>query len=228
MMLPVVILAGGLGSRLGPLTSKTPKTLIPINGVPFLSWQLDLLEKNHVTEVVLCLGYLSEHVISYIDSSYSGSIKISYSLDGSKQLGTGGAVKKASSMMESPFFVLYGDSYLDIPYDQVLDAYQIDNGPLMTIVKNENRLDKSNVFRVREQFFYRKNSPPKSANYIDFGLSIFQAKHFSKFPEEFDMSEVQVSFSNAVNMQFFEVHTRFYEIGSSNGISDLEEYLSLD
>jgi NDP-sugar pyrophosphorylase family protein len=227
MMLPVVILAGGLGSRLGSLTAETPKALIRINEVPFLSWQLNLLEKNNVTEVVLCLGFLSERVISYIESSYDGSIKVRYSLDGPNPLGTGGAIKKAASMIAGPFFVLYGDSYLDVSYEDILDAYQIDRGPLMTIVKNENRLDKSNVFRCKKTFFYQKDNPPKTADYIDFGLSIFQAKHFSKFSGVFDMSEVQSSFSKTVNMQFFEVDTRFYEIGSAGGISDLEEHLSL-
>jgi NDP-sugar pyrophosphorylase family protein len=227
-MLPVIILAGGLGSRLGFLTKNLPKVLLPINKKPFLQWQLELLERNGITHVTLCLGHLSDKVVDFVENDYKGAISVDYCFDGRHGLGTGGAVKQASAGIATPFFILYGDSYLNIDYERVSSSYLERHGPLMTIIENKNTLDKSNVFKENGQFFYQKHEPPKSARFIDYGLGIFEAKHFNEFSGIFDLSIVQSHFSKKSSMQFFKANRRFYEVGSLLGVSDLEAYLKVD
>jgi len=110
MSFPVVILAGGLATRLRPLTEKIPKALVEVAGRPFLEHQLDLLKQNSIAEVILCLGYLGEMIEQRYGDGEAFGVRIRYSFDGPILLGTGGAIKRASALLLDAFFVLYGDS----------------------------------------------------------------------------------------------------------------------
>ena len=155
-MYPILILSGGFGTRLGKITKKIPKALVEINNKPFIQLQLDLLEKNGFVDVILCLGHFSEKIIKFIENNYVGNLNIKFSLDGKYQIGTGGAIKKGSTNYETPFFVLYGDSYLDVNYKDISSSFYQDSGPLMTILHNQNLYDKSNVFLKNGFYFYQK------------------------------------------------------------------------
>ena len=224
-MYPILILSGGFGTRLGKITKKIPKALVEINNKPFIQLQLDLLEKNGFVDVILCLGHFSEKIIKFIENNYVGNLNIKFSLDGKYQIGTGGAIKKGSTNYETPFFVLYGDSYLDVNYKDISSSFYQDSGPLMTILHNQNLYDKSNVFLKNGFYFYKKKNPPKSSQFIDYGLSIFFKKHFETFEGCFDLSEVQSYFSQKQQLQFYEVKKRFFEIGSLSGIDELSKHL---
>src|SRR5436309_3537115 len=113
---PVAILAGGLATRLRPLTEKIPKALVPVAGRPFLAHQLELLRENGITRVVLCVGYLGEMIRDEFGDGREFGVELSYSFDGAKLLGTGSAVRKALPLLGETFYVLYGDSYLPIDY----------------------------------------------------------------------------------------------------------------
>ncbi len=115
-MLPLAILAGGFATRLGQLTTKTPKCLIKINGRPFVDWQLDLLIDSGYTDFIFCVSYKSEEVQEYLGDGSDKGVSIRYSLDGDTQLGTGGAIQKALPKLGEAFGVIYGDSYLPINY----------------------------------------------------------------------------------------------------------------
>src|SRR5277367_3618920 len=91
MSFPVVILAGGLATRLRPLTEKIPKALVEVAGRPFLEHQLELLKQNSITEVILCLGYLGEMIEQRYGDGEALGIRLRYSFDGPILLGTGGA-----------------------------------------------------------------------------------------------------------------------------------------
>ena len=224
-MYPILILEGGLGTRLGNLTTNHPKSLISINGKPFIHWQLELLEKSSFKDVTLCLGHFSEQIVEYINKNYSGNLNISLSFDGEARIGTGGAIKRVSTKLDSPFFVIYGDSYLDVNFTKISESYNHNAGPLMTILHNNNLYDNSNVFIKNGNYFYQKISPPISANFIDFGLNIFEMEHFLNFNGSFDLSEVQQYYSKNKQLQFYQVEDRFYEIGSTSGIDELSNYL---
>ena len=145
-MFPVVILAGGLATRLRPLTETVPKALIEVANKPFICHQLDYLKNQGITQVVLCIGYLGEKIQAIVGDGSAWDIKVSYSFDGPVLLGTGGALKQALRYVDDSFFVLYGDSYLPIDYQVIETAFISSKKPaLMTVLKNANQWDKSNV-----------------------------------------------------------------------------------
>src|SRR6185437_11438665 len=115
-LFPVVILAGGLATRLRPITETIPKSLVDIHGEPFIAHQLRLLKHHGITEVLLCIGYLGEQIVDKIGNGDRFGVQVSYAFDGPKLLGTAGAIKQALRQLPEYFFVLYGDSYLPCNY----------------------------------------------------------------------------------------------------------------
>lgn len=104
--LPVAILAGGLATRLRPITETIPKALVPVLGRPFLAHQIELLKQHGITHLVLCVGYLGEMIEREFGDGSAWGIKIDYSFDGSKLLGTAGALRKALPKAGRGFFCL--------------------------------------------------------------------------------------------------------------------------
>ena len=230
----VVILAGGLATRLRPITKNTPKSLILINNVPFVLHQLKLLFSNGIRNIHFCLGYLGEEIENIVKkSSFSKEMRITYSYDGKKLLGTGGAINNSLDFIISDeFLIIYGDSYLDVNYKSVLSFFLKKSNHLnglMTVYKNENKFDKSNiVFKKNVITHYSKIDRFNEMNYIDFGLGILRKSHFDLFPnnQNFDLSDLYQNLVKEKELLGFEVFNRFYEIGSINGINDLSKYLN--
>ena len=229
-MLPVAILAGGLATRMKPITEKMPKSLIEVNGKPFILHQLDYLKSQGIQNVVLCIGHLGHMIESLIGDGKALGLNIQYSLDGDKLLGTGGAIKKALPLLSKDFFVLYGDSFLPINYKDVEDAYvSSKKNALITMIKNNNQWDKSNVeFASSTLIEYNKHHPNERMQYIDYGLSILNQSIFDTYPENesFDLSDLYHTLSLHNHLAGFETFDRFYEIGSQNGLKETEIYLS--
>ncbi len=132
-----IILAGGLGTRLKPITEKIPKCMAPILGKPFLFYLLNLLRDRGVEEVVLCVGYLGEQVRSYFQDGSRLGLKIRYSQEMEKLLGTGGALKLAESLLQEKFLVINGDTYLNIDYNQTFNRFDA-SGKKALIVANRS------------------------------------------------------------------------------------------
>src|SRR3954452_22252294 len=113
---PVALLAGGLATRLRPITETIPKALVDLAGRPFIDHQLDLLRRNGVRTVVLCLGHLGEQVQAHCGDGSRYGLTLRYSFDGDKLLGTGGAIRRAAHLLDGgpdgTFWVMYGDSYM--------------------------------------------------------------------------------------------------------------------
>ena len=227
---PVVILAGGLGTRVSSISVNYPKALLPINGVPFIAHQLKLLASNGAKKIVLCVGHQGEQMREFIKDGAAFNLTVSYSDEGESLLGTGGAIQLALPLLEDDFFVLYGDSYLQCDYQSVQNAY-INSGKLglMTVYNNQNQWNKSNIdFDGKNIRHYSKKNHLASMNYIDYGLSVFSKKAFVHFTEKenFDLSEVHEYLLMKNQLAAFEMHKRFYEIGSVDGIAALEKYFS--
>jgi N-acetyl-alpha-D-muramate 1-phosphate uridylyltransferase len=227
---PVVILAGGLATRLRPMTEVLPKALISIRGEPFINHQLRLLRDQGVHEVVLCLGYLGEMIEELIGNGQQFGLNVSYVYDGPTLLGTAGAIKRAlPSVFAEHFFVLYGDSYLTCDYASVKAAFLASQKTgLMTVFKNQNQWDTSNVeYKNGQILAYSKSEKTSRMHYIDYGLSVFHRKVFDKV-EPLQPSDLSIVCEELVkNNQLggFEVSQRFYEIGSFAGINEFEYYL---
>jgi NDP-sugar pyrophosphorylase family protein len=225
----VAILAGGLATRLGEVTKKLPKSLLEISGKPFIFHQLDILKSQGVKNVVLCVGHLGEMIESAVGDGRNFNLSIKYSYDGDKQLGTGGSITKALYLLDPNFFILYGDSLLPINFEKVQKAYDAKKLGLMTIIKNENAWDLSNVLYLDGKLIeYNKRNPKPNMKYIDYGLSILNKNAFNYFINEqiFDLSDLFAVLSSRSELSAFEVYERFYEIGSQKGIQETEDYLN--
>jgi NDP-sugar pyrophosphorylase family protein len=227
--LPIVILAGGLATRLRPLTEKTPKSLVEVAGRPFLEHQIALLRKNDVTEIYLCVGFLGEKIEDLFGDGKRFGVQISYSYDGPKLLGTGGAIKKLLARLPEDFFVLYGDSYLPIDYQAVATHFRTSKKPaLMTVFRNDNAWDRSNVwFEEGAILRYSKTQRLPQMHYIDYGLTICSRPIFDNYPanDPFDLAIVLEKLSQRGELAGYEVHQRFYEIGSHHGIKEFDQLL---
>jgi NDP-sugar pyrophosphorylase family protein len=226
--IPVAILAGGLATRLRPVTEKVPKSLVPVAGRPFLAHQLEMLHARGIRRAVLCIGHLGEMIRRDFGDAAFG-VKLDYSFDGEKLLGTGGAIKRALPKLGDEFFVLYGDSYLPIEYAPVAEFFHRSGQPgLMTVYRNEGKYDASNVvFRAGEIAVYDKKSKLPEMRHIDYGLSLFRASVFASYPADqaFDLAEVMGRLVREKQLAGYEVTERFYEMGSPAGLAELESLL---
>jgi NDP-sugar pyrophosphorylase family protein len=229
-MWPVAILAGGLATRLRPMTDRIPKSLLSIAGQPFIFHQLDLLRSQGVDRVVLCVGHLGDQIRAAVGDGRTLGLAIDYSFDGAELLGTGGALKQALSLLGDKFFVLNGDSYLPCSFAPIQSAYEAAQRPgLMTVLRNDNRWDKSNVlFRNGELIEYDKKSPHLDMLHIDFGLYVLSSDVFLTYGESrvIDLADICHELSKNGQLAALEVSERFYEVGSPRGIRDAEAYLS--
>jgi NDP-sugar pyrophosphorylase family protein len=226
--IPVAILAGGLATRLRPITEKIPKSLVPVAGKPFLAHQLKLLHARGIRRAVLCIGYLGEMIQRDFGGEAFG-VKLEYSFDGPKLLGTGGAIKRALPLLGEEFFVLYGDSYLPIDYASIAEFFQrSDKLGLMTVYRNEGKYDTSNVvFRDGEIIVYDKKARSPEMRHIDYGLSLFKSSVFDCYSADqiFDLAEVMGRLVCEKQLAGYEVPERFYEMGSPAGLAELETLL---
>jgi NDP-sugar pyrophosphorylase family protein len=227
---PVAILAGGLATRLRPITEKIPKVLVPVAGRPFLTHQLELLRKEGVTRAVLCLGYLGEMVQREFGDGSEHGVQLDYSFDGPVLLGTGGALKHALPKLGDNFFVLYGDSYLPTPFAPIAQFFERSGKQgLMTVYRNEGKYDTSNVvFGDGEIKVYDKKQRLPEMRHIDYGLSVFRREVFERYPADqaFDLADVMRDLVIQKQLAGFEVPERFYEIGSHEGLKELDALLS--
>jgi N-acetyl-alpha-D-muramate 1-phosphate uridylyltransferase len=226
-MIPVAILAGGLATRLRNLTEKTPKSLIAIAGEPFIAHQLRLLRRNGIQHVILCVGHLGEMIESVVGNGSAFGMKVEYSYDGAKLLGTAGAVRGALSKLGENFFVLYGDSYLPCDYSGVEREFSRSGKPgLMTVFRNEGQWDTSNVeFEDGKILEYSKKDRTPRMNYIDYGLGVFNRAAFGRTTAS-DLADIYGELLQAGKLAAFEVRERFYEIGSLAGVQELESFLT--
>jgi len=228
-MLPIILLAGGLATRLRPMTKQMPKALVPILKVPFLHHQLTLLKAHGFEHIIMSIGYLGEQIRDYVGDGRQYGLQIQYSEDGERLLGTAGAIKKALALVDEHFFVMNGDSYLPCDYAAVSEAYFAAGlSGLMTVFKNQDQWDKSNVeFSNQKIKKYDKRYTNNNMHYIDYGLSVFHRKVFDEVPPGVacDLTEVYQRLISRAQLTGFEVRQRFYENGSFNGIEDLENYL---
>jgi NDP-sugar pyrophosphorylase family protein len=228
-MLPVAILMGGIGSRLGEITKKIPKSMVEINGEPFFAHQMRLLHARGIRQVVLCVGHLGEMIRDYAGSGERFGMEIQYSFDGPTLRGTAGAIHQALPLLGEAFFVLYGDSYLPCDYARVMLAFE-ESGKrgLMTVYRNLNQFDASNVeFSDGRIIAYDKRERTLRMHHIDYGLGVFRAEAFRDIApgSTKDLAEIFQELLRDGQLAACEIAERFYEIGSVAGIEDLSRTL---
>ena len=227
-MLPVAILAGGLATRLRPITQTIPKSMVEVAGEPFVAHQLRQLKREGVERVVFCIGHLGEQICDFVGTGDSFGLAVDYSFDGDELLGTGGALRAALPKLGDAFFILYGDSYLDVRYRAVEAALHAAEQPaLMTVLRNEDRWDTSNVeFTNGRLLRYSKRDRDRGMLHIDYGLGLVEARVIADYPEQkFDLASVYEDLARQGRLAGFEATTRFYEIGSHGGLRETADHL---
>lgn len=226
MINQIVVLAGGLATRLYPITEKIPKAMVEVAGKPFFSHQIELFKKNGITNIVMCIGHLGEQIEDYYGDGKKFGVSIVYSKE-DKKLDTGGAIKNALPYLDETFFVIYGDSYLICDYREVYNFFEKNGSKgLMTVYQNNNQLEPSRVLLdgayIKE---YQKDPPPVDAAYMEFGLNIL-SKSVIDVPEEvFPISMYFDILIKEKQLLAYDARQRFYEIGCEEGLRLLDTLL---
>lgn len=226
-VLPVAVILGGYGTRLGALTTAVPKSMVEVNGEPFIAHMLRLLSSKGLKEIVLCVGYLGQSIQAFVGDGSAFGLSVRYSEDGEVPLGTAGAIQKARPLLGENFFVLYGDSYLQCEYLDIGEAFiRSEKLAMMTVFNNANAFDKSNVvFRDGNIVKYDKASSDVNMQHIDYGLGVFNARVFEQSP--FDLADLYQRLLASNQLSGYEVTQRFYEIGSLRGLQALSQFFSI-
>jgi MurNAc alpha-1-phosphate uridylyltransferase len=226
---PVAILAGGLATRLKPLTETVPKALVDVNGAPFIAHQLRQLRDNGVTRVVICAGYLGEMIRDSVGDGARFGLRVEFSFDGPRLLGTGGAIRKALPLLADSFFILYGDTYLCCDYRAVEAEFERSGKlALMTVFRNEDRWDTSNVEMVAGRIAaYDKRQRTPRMRHLDYGLGVFARAAFKDVPDDEprDLAAVYQDLLERGELAAYEVSERFYEIGTLAGLEETRQHL---
>jgi NDP-sugar pyrophosphorylase family protein len=228
---PVAILAGGLATRLRPVTRTIPKALVPVASRPFIEHQLELLHRHGIRRLVLCLGHLGEQVRACVGTGQAYGMDVRYSFDGPQLLGTGGAIRQAAPLLGETFWVLYGDSYLDFNYAATLSQFASHPTALglMTVYANHGRWDQSNViFRDGQLLRYDKRAKTPEMRHIDHGAALLRRSALGRMPAEgpCDLADLYAGLVAGGEMIGYEVSERFYEIGSPYGLREAEARLA--
>ena len=222
----MVILCGGLATRLGDISKETPKSMIKIGGKPFLEHQIDFLKNSSIKDIILCVGHLSEKIEDYFGNGKDFGVKITYSHDGDKPLGPIGAVKNAEPLLEDTFFIMYGDSYLTADLQKAYSFFKQNNKlGLMVVYKNNNRYDKSNIVTKDNMVLsYGEND----ATYIDYGTSILRKKTLEFIPKNtfFTTGDLFTKLIEEKELLSYEVKERFYHIGNPEALKEFRKYIS--
>lgn len=231
-----VILAGGLATRMRPLTETVPKAMLEVAGRPFADWQLRWLADEGISDVVYCVAHLGQQLRDFVGDGAGWGLAVEWSDEGERLLGTAGALRRAAAegLLEARFAVLYGDSYLSVSIDSVQTAHRVEGRPmLMTVYRNDGRFERSNVRYeaplVRRYDKSELNPGAAGMHHIDYGLVILtRVALLAEVPpaRPWDLAEVQQRLAARGDMSGFEVTERFYEIGSPQGLTDLEIHLA--
>jgi NDP-sugar pyrophosphorylase family protein len=231
-VLPCVVLAGGLGTRMRPMTERIPKALIPVMGRPFAELQLEWLARQGVLHVVYSIGYRADMIRDALGSGERFGLRLEYVDEGDDLRGSGGALRLAldCKLLPERFFVLYGDAYLHVDLAAVEQRWRSSGKPaLMTVLRNFGRWDKSNAVLHDGDVFYDKRAGGASGmEWIDYGLSVTRADVVASWLPpggRGDLADLFHMLSARGDVAGFEVYDRFYEIGSPAGLNELEAHL---
>lgn len=222
----VVVLMGGLGTRLGEIGKDLPKSMIMVHNKPFFEYQLNLFKIAGFRDFLFLVGYKSEVIEDYFSDGSKFGVSIQYSYDGPSQLGTAGAIRNAKDKLKQEFLLCYGDSFMDIDYSEVVYRFKKSNNKAsMTIFHNNNQLDASNVYydKAKNTIKYQKGIKDPSYQYIDYGISIFDKSIFEdpKFENVKDLSDIQ----SQLELTPCEVYKKFYEIGTPSSLNNFKDYI---
>ena len=231
----VVVLAGGKGTRLAPLTDTLPKVLVPVAGKPFAEHQIDMLKQGGATSLVFAIGHFGDQIRVHLGDGSRFGIPIAYVDDGATPRGTAGCFRQAADdgVLEDRFLLIYGDSYLPVDLRPIWHSFLEANQPaLMTVFHNDGRWDQSNVAMSAGRkaiALYDKQGryPDITLDHIDYGISGLTKDlvlaRIPPAPAEMDLADLMHQLSLDGDLAAHVTRTRFWEIGSHAGLAELSD-----
>jgi NDP-sugar pyrophosphorylase family protein len=227
---PMVLLAGGRGTRLAPLTDKVPKSLVDVAGRPFIEHQLRLFQRAGIHELVICVGYRGEQITSRLGSGAHLGLEIHYVCDGPTPSGTGGALRAAGRHLPDVFWVSVGDMFLDLDYRAMFEQFLGSGKPvMMAVIPNRGDRDMSNVLMRDGQLVrYDKGHRVRGMQYIDSGLALVHKRMLDFIPRQgaSDLADLLMGLSNRGEIAAFEADIPYRDIGNPAALADTRSYLA--
>ena len=225
----VVILAGGLATRLRPLLREKPKSMVEVLGKPFLEYQLELLKGNGIRDVVLCIGHLGGQIVNHFGDGRKYGVNLKYSDEGENLMGTAGALRNAESLLDDVFLTMYGDSYLILNFAAVMSYFQSqDKLAVMTVYKNCDRYGRSNTVvegnMVKE---FSNTEKTEGMIYAEYGVNVFKKEIIGMIPknQRYSLDKLFPRLIEQEELLAFEVKERFYEVGTPQRLRECEEFI---
>jgi NDP-sugar pyrophosphorylase family protein len=225
-----VILAGGLGTRLGEVTKTMPKAMVPVLNKPFMERQIAMLRENGIEDYVILVAHMADQITDHFGDGSKFGVRIRYSNEGEKLLDTAGAIRHALPLLQDSFFLTFGDSYLNLPYRRIWNDFQAtDRQALMVVYRNDNQFDTSDIAVDGDTVTaYQKSPPLPGASYINHGLMILRRDCIVALPpgERISLQQFFQPIVAQGQLMAWETSERFYEIGSPSGLAELESVLT--
>ena len=223
-----VILAGGLGTRLYPLTRTLPKVLVPVLGRPFLEYQIELLTSCGQTNIVISTGHLGRMIEDHIGDGSPFGVTVRYSRE-REPLGTAGALRNAADLLDTRFLLLNGDTYLPIDYAVLADtAAKSKRTAVMVVsagspfVRKNARLTKSGLVAVYDK------SNSRGMTHVDAGTAVLTRRAIEGGPQRHAISleeDIYPVLANRGELEAYRTGLPFFDMGTLPGLRALEEHL---
>ncbi len=224
-----VILAGGLGTRMRPMTEQLPKPMLTVNGKPFLHHQIQLLKSHGLRRMLLLVAYLGEQIQQYFGDGAAMGVHIDYSYEPAP-LGTGGALKNAAAKLDSEFVVLNGDTYLDIDYQDLFAFFETcDSDGLTVAFRNEEHAVRNNLAFALDRIVTAYSKQESSGlTHVDAGATVLRKKILDSIPAGRKCSleeEIFPLLIKSKQLKAWPTRQRFIDMGTAAGLAALEQRL---
>ncbi len=225
-------MAGGLGTRLRPLTERIPKAMVPVNGKPFLLHLLELLRDYGIKDIVLCIGYLGEQIKDYLNDGKDLGLNIKYSEEQGLLLGTGGALKQAQNLLDDYFLVINGDTYLPVDYGEIYNIFLKRNRKaLMVVYDNQENTGVKNNVAIDSNLMvikYDKETLDSDLTHVEAGVLVLERDALDMMNEEFPVSLEKGLYTALIQQRelaAYVTNQRFYDIGTPEQYKIFEDFL---
>lgn len=220
-----VILCGGLGTRLYPITSDVPKCMVEINSLPFMDYVISGLSMQGIEDIVLCVGYKKDHVMNYFRDGAEHNINIIYSIE-KKPLGTAGAIKNASKFLDEKFLLLNGDTFINYPFKELSDSFEKCNKVGIMLVYNNycHKVALNNVLLDDTVVLSYMTYEASYLNGVDTGVGIYSKKLLDYIPEgQSSLTDVYRKLINDRQLYGLMTSKRYYDIGTPERLKIFEK-----
>jgi NDP-sugar pyrophosphorylase family protein len=213
-----------------PHTLRVPKSMLEVAGRPFVEWQLESLAAAGLRDVVMCVAHLGEAIRDHVGDGARFGVRVAWSEEGPKLLGTAGALRVALPLLAPLFLVTYGDSYLPFDYAEPLRILgdHADCDGVMAVFDNRGRWDASNVVTDGQWVTrYEKGTNAPEFDHIDYGATALRREVIASLAagEALGLDAIQRDLAQRKRLRACVARERFYEIGSPAGLSELSAFL---